>query len=130
MGAVWTVDGKKIDTPRVRAAVFVPCKAEAIAPVLDSGALPIKRCLAAKVISPTILRLFFSRSMVENMRAVARRLCPVLVERALNTPGISLRMLVYAAYGRTPEEQIHRWNDYLLRGKEDKPADYNPQSKG
>lgn len=123
MGVVWTSDGKAIDTPRIRDArpIFVPVRADQIEPVLDSARNPMERCLASKALPVRILRLFFGRSTVLNMRAVALKLCPVLVARARATPGISLRMLVFVAYGRTPEEQIARWNDYLLRATEDRP---------
>lgn len=131
MGVVFTTDGKRLDTLRIREGrpVLVPCRADEIEAVLDPSRRPMERCLAARSLSPAVLRLFFGRSTVLNMRAVARRLCPVLVDRALNTPGISLRMLVHVAYGRTPEEQIERWNDYLLRAKEDKRPEGNPRLK-
>lgn len=120
MGVVYTLDKAVLDTPRIAAdrAVFVPFKAETIKPVIDPGAPAIERCLAAKALPLVWLRVFYGRSMAYGMKLVARRLCPKLVSRARETRGISLRLLVHAAHGRTPEEQARRWDDYILRAIE------------
>lgn len=52
--------------------------------------------------------------MAYKMRHVALKLCNTLKERARVVPRVSMRLLIFASRGKTPREQIERWDEYVL----------------